>query len=383
MDLITSSREPNGRLDLPSTLVPEVEEAVLAARISRSHATLLGLLRPHVQRQAIEELLLMNLLPGVGELKSSIESLAVDLSLVSFVKDDCETCQYNTDNQSAQADVKLAKGLCLNGSCATEKHDAVLEEKRIALLRQYRAVQMPAEMQRFIVIDEHAEADLGAHTVSDCRAECQRYGAAITNKGPQFPVKVVTQVCTSSACYAAKAELHRSEKLVHYRNTVWRRALAAHVNGLQHVDFMRAMIAILALGWKCNPAHPEKVLGVDEDHDLASFMRKLDELDAKQASAAIRKALALMIEEAPEHQVTTLLRHFGVQLSTLWIMPKTLLGNMSMVQLTELIEDLKVDLTEPAQHAIRTGDRAGLVSYLTEALTKTQLTGYVPRLLRY
>lgn len=363
--------------------LPAVLQAVREARISKAHAQLLAVLRPETQAGAIEELLNMPLLPGVGELKTGIESMAIPLASAAFPKGDCLTCSYNTDNLQSGDSVSLRPGLCINSACSADKHAQHVAATVSALKMEHRAVQPPADGSFHREIEETGENAVGTEQASKCRTECSFFGAAVMSAGPGFPIKVVTQVCTNVQCNAHMVTAQRTREVAGFRERIWKRALAAHVRQFDAVASRRALLLFMTLGWSCGGSAAAALIGTEKTPTLEELEAFAVGLEPKGIAEALTQATVLAIDNAPVHQVQTMLRHFKVRLEDFWVMPAAFLEKLSFEEIEDIIKDLRIAVTPSMDSARASGSRLALAQAVAKVITRADVQGYIPHCLRY
>ena len=161
--------------------VDEVRAALQAKKIGLGHAELLAVLRKEVQKQALEGLLKLPMLPTVADFKERLEKAALSLDSAIFSKDECAGCQFNSGNQQALFAESISGGHCTNKPCYDGKTEAELQSRVTALQSDYQVVKIVRAGDNFTVVPLRADGPkgVGEEQAKACRT-CEHFGAAVS-----------------------------------------------------------------------------------------------------------------------------------------------------------------------------------------------------------
>lgn len=358
--------------------VADVQSAVANASISRSHGALLASLRPDVQVTAIQGLLSMPMLPGVSELKNSIQHQAIPLTNVNFDKTDCAGCQYNSDNHAGLFGVGVDAGFCVNAACATAKTTEAVEAAATELRARHRVVKIRPVPYRAVA--EGGDSGVGAAQLKHCTEQCPSYGAVIGCQ-PGQPVQVVENVCTDAICNDRMVESHRLDQLQDFKTRVWRHALKKHVLALPAVQNRAAALAFLALGWAA-PAQITALIGAEPGSSAQDLIKISLGIEPAALAERIGRLAGELIETAPAHQVFECIRALDVHIQDHWTMTPAFLQRLSIGEIDDIVRDLLIGETEEIVTARALGSRNAYAKAAGNCLQPAQVRGYVPAVLR-
>jgi len=358
--------------------IAEVKDAVQSAWITRSHGALLAALRDDVQATAVRNLLAISLLPGVGELKLSIQSMATSLDNACFDKDDCANCRYNSTNHSEMFETFLDAGYCVNSDCAAAKTKVTVDLKAKSLAPKYRVVKiMPVKFQP---VESGGEFGVGETQAKSCHEECESFGAVV-GASATGNLLAVESVCTDSDCHGRMVAAHLRAQVNAYKSKLWRYALEKHMQAAPIQQKRALLVALQALGWASGDKL-KSTLQLDGDMSVSGLVSACLGMNQEQLVAAINQLPAAMIANAPLHQVGEVLRSLNVRLQDYWRMKADFLERLSAEELLEVAQDLGVVFTTPVKEAQADGERLLLAKAIGGALEARKLEGYVPRCLQ-
>ena len=208
----------------------DVVDAVDSAEISKSHGELIAILRPEVQARAIQGLRCAPLLPGVAELITSIESLAVPLETAAFDKTDCSKCSYNSSNHQGHFKITVRSGLCVNAECASTKQAEAIFQRKQELEPKYRVIALQVDSPQEVTVDM-----VGSGQHEECTKRCSKFGAVLSGK-PGEPIQARVNVCTDGECHSRTVEAHRTAELNAFRTKVWKHAAKKHYHAMSELQ---------------------------------------------------------------------------------------------------------------------------------------------------
>lgn len=358
--------------------VADVQSAVACASISRAHGALLAALRPDVQETAVQGLLSMPMLPGVGDLKASIQHRAISLANVNFDKADCGACQYNSDNHGQLFGLGIDPGFCVNAPCAATKTAEAVEEDAAELRKRYRVVEILPLQYRGVA--ESGDSGVGAAQVKHCTEQCPSFGAVI-GCHPGQPVQVVENVCINADCNERLVESHRQAQLQDFKARVWRHVLQRHVQTLPAVQNRAVALAFLALGWAA-PAQVADLLGVGQESSAQDLIKSSLTIEPAALAERLAQLAGVLVETAPVHQVGECIRALGARVQDHWTMTPAFLMRLSIGEIDAIVGDLRIVGTEDVEVARTSGSRIAYAKAVGDCLLPAQAKGYVPATLR-
>ena len=358
--------------------VVDVQSAVACASITRAHGALLAALRPDVQVTAVQGLLSMPMLPGVGDLKASIQHRAIPLTNVNFDKADCVACQYNSDNHVQLFGLGIDPGFCVNAPCAAAKTAEAVEEGAAELRKRYRVVEILPVQYRCVA--ESGDSGVGATQSKHCTEQCPSFGAAI-GCHPGQPVQVVENVCINADCNDRMVEFHRQAQLQEFKARVWRHVLQRHVQTLPPVQNRAVALAFLALGWDA-PAQVATLLGADQESSAQDLIKASLTIEPAALAERLAQLAGALVETAPVHQVGECIRALGARIQDHWTMTPAFLMRLSIGEVDAIAGDLRIGVTAEVEAARATGSRIAYAKAVGDCLLPAQAKGYVPASLK-
>ncbi len=358
--------------------VLDVQSAVACASISRAHGALLAALRPDVQVTAVQGLLSMPMLPGVADLKASIQHWAIPLANVNFDKAACVACQYNSDNHGQLFGLGIDPGFCVNAPCAAAKTAEAVAEDAAELRKRYRIVEILPVQYRGVA--ESGDNGVGSAQVKHCTEQCSSFGAVI-GCHPGQSVQVVENVCINADCNERMVESHREAQLQDFKARVWRHVLQRHVQTLPAVQNRAAAMAFLALGWDA-PVQVAALLGVDQGSSPQELIKACLTIEPAALAERLAQLAGALVETAPVHQVGECIRALDARVQDHWTMTPAFLIRLSIGEIDAIVGDLRIGVTEEVEAARTSGSRVAYATAVGDCLLPALAKGYVPATLR-
>jgi hypothetical protein len=377
-DVISSVDVP---LDLPEIeangferyATEAVKAAVASAAISRGHGSLLAALRADVQDQALAGLQSVAL-PGVDQLKQSIEHMAVPLASSCFDQVECDRCRFNSTNHHGLFAVAINEGLCVNRQCATEKTSKALEQHAEALRTRYKTV-----MLRPIPWVQVNDKDLGESQATLCRTECASFGAVLLAE-PGRPITAAAGVCTDTACHAAKKDEPKRVALKDYKLKLWRHAVCSHLFSLPVEQSRAVLLALLACGWTAGPSLKDGLVD-GGDAKLARLLQASLAFDREQLVRQFNGLSLHLVNAATAEQLRELIHALEIRVQHKWKMPSSLVCQLPAESLDILVADLQLGAEEDVVKAKAEG-YASYCAAVEARIQKMDVAGFVPSFFR-
>jgi hypothetical protein len=338
-DEITSVDVP---LDLPEVnangferfATQAVKAAIATAAISRGHGELLAALRADVQDIALTGLQKVAL-PGVEQLKLSIEKMAVPLASSCFDQAECDGCRFNSTNHHGVFAVAIKDGLCVNRQCAADKTEKALNQHAEALRTRYKTV-----MLRPVPWVQVTDKELGEPQASFCRTECPSFGAVLLAE-PGRSISAAAGVCTNTACHAVKRDEPKRVALTAYKLKLWRHAVSSHLFKLPVEQSRAVLLALFACGWTAGPSLRDG-LAEGGDPKLARLLQASLTFDREQLVRQFNDLGVHLVNAATEDQLRELIHALQIRVQQWWKMPSTLVSQLPAEALELLVADLQL-----------------------------------------
>lgn len=370
-----------------------VRDALVYRKIMLGHAELIATLAKERQDTVLAALLQQPKLPTVAELRAQIEQIANALSSAVFDKSDCAGCQHNSSNQQALFGESISDGYCTNRDCWNTKVEAKVQEIATGLADEYPTVKIVRPGENFAVIKLEVEGanGVGSEQAAACRG-CKSFGAAVSAV-PGKVGGVYRNYCFDAACNAEKVKANQaatasveqtppegegrkasdqkpaaqakkaqqapakpvkvqdSQRIIDYREKVWRKALARHL-GADAALSRRTLIALALTGTagkidrqKVGQAI-QQVLGASGESQLrlnpAECMEHLIGLDDTQTGAVIDILAATAAANLDNSHLVGLLKRFAVDLSKHWTMSSEYLDLLTKSELEVVAEQVGI-----------------------------------------
>lgn len=358
----------------------QLKEAVANASISRSHGMLLAALRDEVQETALANLLTLPALPGVDDLRESIQSNAINLKGASFDTSDCDGCRFNSSNHQGLYSTALESGLCVNGACSRQKWQAAIENEASKIAGKYRVIVLAIEPNA----PGYREGDcvnpemVGPEQSESCRKTCEHFGAWIGG-APGQPTKIATGVCTNTPCNDSMHERHRAKVVETSKERLWRAILTKHVRSLPRASNRAVLMAMLSYGW--NAGNSIKGLLGAGFADSADPVSAWLNLPAAEMMSAMDQACIALIGNAPVHQVGQMLRALNINIADHSSMSPDFLKRLSVSEIDDVLFDLQIPLSAELKLK-RAKGQAQYAQAAVALLNPESLAGYVPAVFR-
>lgn len=350
-----------------------VKSAVANATISRGHGALLAALREDVQDKALAGLQTVSL-PGVEQLKQSIEQMAVPLSSSCFDQVECDGCRFNSTNHHGLFAVAIREGLCVNRQCATDKTEKALGQHADALRSRYKTV-----MLRPIPWVQVHDNELGESQATLCRTECASFGAVVTAE-PGRPITAAAGVCTDTACHAAKKDELKRATLRAYKLKLWRHAVCSHLFGMPVEHGRAVLLALLACGWTAGPSLRE-ALAEGGDQKLARVLKASLAFDREQLVRQFNELSMHLVNAAREDQLRELIHALQIRVQAKWKMPTSLVTQLPAEALEVLVADLQLGENAEVVRAKAAGYEAYCAA-VEACISKMDVVGFLPSFFR-
>lgn len=357
-----------------------LKDAVANASISRSHGMLIAALRDEVQETALTNLLSLPALPGVDDLRESIQCNAINLTEASFDTTDCDGCRFNSSNHQSLYSTAIDPGLCVNGACSRQKWQVSIENEANKLAGKYRVIVLAIEPNtRGYRESDYVDPNLvGPEQSESCRKGCEHFGAWIGGS-PGQPTKIATNVCTNTQCNDSMQERHRAKTMETSKERLWRAILTKHVRTLPRASNRAMLMAMLSYGWTAGNCIKE-LLGAgvaDATDPVTAWMT----LSADEMMAAMDQASIALISNAPLHQVGQMLRSLKVNIADHSSMSPDFLKKLSVREIDDVLFDLQI----PLSAELKLKREQGQMQYAQAAIALLKpetLVGYVPSVFR-
>jgi len=351
--------------------VDGVVEAVSNGVITNAHAELLCVLRPEVQITALAHLVGSTELPGVAELRTSIEALALPLENVSFPLDDCSGCRFNsTTHTDLGLNARVAVGLCLNGACSSKKAQEHAENVKLTLKNRHRTVKI---VPIGFAVDRVKSSQVGDVQEKYCQSSCADFGATVTvNRGA---VTSQEGVCMSVECLQTKRTSFEVSTFEAWKQSVWRHALKGHMRQVDARTLMLALISLLtfrATGPDASPMNLDSLsLPVSDPSDL---MAHLMGLESQERRRALLDVLDLAIGHLDGVRLQPLIRSLQVDICAFWCMtPKA-----AMKLPRRFVIDILREIDPKVNPELVNCPEQAWVTLIQKIIVIERLTGYLP-----
>lgn len=356
----------------------QLKLAVSTASISRSHGMLLAALREDVQDAALAGLQSMDLLPGVGELRASIQGTATPLQDACFEKKDCVSCRFNSDNHGMLFELTIGPGHCVNSACAAEKTKERLEAEAVELRGKYRVVEIAPVTTHKIEI--RGENSVGETQARACQESCVFYGAAVKAL-PGHQIQVETDVCTNNSCHSAMVTKWRREEMAEFKARMWKTALAKHIEALPLKQHRAITLGLLALGWSTGDRLALS-LKLPAESSVSDVIAAVVQMDDEVLTQGLNLVCRALIGSATPHQTAEALRSLKVRLQDHWFITGAFLERLSFEELDDVSKDLGLK-SSSIEKARLSGSRLTYAKALSAELDGSKSKGYIPECLRY
>lgn len=351
-------------------------DAVASASISRAHGMLLAALREEVQVSSLARLLSLDALPGVEDVRQTIQSNAVVLSDAPFDTHDCKNCRYNSTNHANLFSTSIAPGLCVNGLCSHQKWLSEVEGTANKLGSKYRVIRIAVapDIPDVRSSDAVQPEAVGTEQSAHCKTACEHFGALVGGK-PGCSIVVKTDVCMNTKCNDKLQECQRLKSLEESKSRLWRSILTKHARTLPRAQNRAILMAMLSLG--CSAG--SEIMALCGNADASDPISAWLSLPSESLVAAMGNATAALISTAPTHQIGQMLRALKVNIADYSRMSPEFLRRLSVSEIDEVLSDLKVEASLKTERAKGRGEYAEAVIAI---LRPEALIGYVPSVFR-
>lgn len=351
-------------------------DAVASASISRAHGMLLAALRAEVQISSLEGLLSLDALPGVEDLRQTIQSNAVVLSDAPFDTNECKSCRYNSTNHANLFSTSIAPGLCVNGLCSRQKWLSEVEAAANKLGSKYRVIRIAVapDIPNVRTSDAVQPEAVGAEQSAHCKKTCEHFGALVGGK-PGYSIVVKTDVCMNTKCNDKLQESQRLKSLEESKSRLWRGILTKHARTLPRPQNRAILMAMLSMGCSAGSEIMALCGNADESDPISAWLN----LPSENLITAMDNATAALISTAPTHQIGQMLRALKVNIADHSRMTPEFLRRLSVSEIDEVLSDLKVEASLKTERAKGRDEYAEAVIAILRPET---LIGYVPGVFR-
>ena len=267
-----------------------VRDALTTRKILIGHAELLAAAAQEKQDVVLKKLLEAPELISVVQFKQGLEAAAKHLADAIFDKAACQSCQYNSGVQKELFAESISDGRCTNGQCFDAKTTSQLAIIQDRLEESFQSVKIIAvgDEKTFTSLVAEGATGVGNAQAESCKS-CAKFGAALFNV-PGKVGSIRENVCFDLSCNSQKIAAHikasqpvsapvstkttsdvgmpspdpvvstatattsvtkpaaESQRLVDYRQKIWRAAIKKEL--IRDADVNRAMLltVLMAIG---------------------------------------------------------------------------------------------------------------------------------------
>ncbi len=432
----------NARLAIMNA-TEEVRNAYIDEKILLGHVEILAALRREPQNKVLSIMLERPNVPTVAELLKMTQAALLSLEAAIFDKTDCAGCHYNTAQQQAMFEVSLSGINCSNSECYTNKTEAELEKRRVALTDTYQVVRIvrPGENQTLVPLRADGPKGVGAEQAQACRT-CGDFGACIS-AAPDKLGKEFKDICFNATCNSEKVQARldaekaalaaeqasksvsagnmsaaasaapagdaKEAKAVgnreattkvlasseprnavrEYREDTWRLILARAAVKLP-VEKNRALLLAICLYASRNldgnsaAAAISKLVGVDLNRsDAPALAMQLMSMETPNLAIALQNLPAHMSKDLDIKAVTGFLKAAGTEIESYWALNQDFCDLLTKTELDAICVELGIDKAMGKEYAkTKNGSKADFVK---AALTVKDFPykGSVPAIMRW
>jgi ParB family chromosome partitioning protein len=183
-----------------------VKDALNQRKIDLGHAELLAAVTTEIQDKVVSGLLITKV--PVSELKAMLLQVSKQMGVAIFDKQECTTCQHNSDQQTALFSESVGTGCCTNGVCYDKKTEEELVKRQDALKSDFPRVEIVRPGDNFKVIKLVVEGPKGVGTeqASACRG-CANFGAAVSAVPDKLGLSYA-DMCYDKECNSQKVAIN-------------------------------------------------------------------------------------------------------------------------------------------------------------------------------
>lgn len=183
-----------------------VKNALDERKIDLGHAELLAAVTSAMQDKALAGILEKK--TTVTELKAMLLQVSKQMSAAIFNKEECGTCQHNSDHQSTLFAESVGNGCCTNGICYDKKTESELHARQESLKGEFPRVEIvrPGDNYKVIKLVAEGAKGVGAEQANACRG-CTNFGAAVSAV-PDKLGQTFKELCFDIECNSKKIAIN-------------------------------------------------------------------------------------------------------------------------------------------------------------------------------
>ena len=168
--------------------------------LSEAHASQLSLLLPKIQDRLVDAVIGNKF--TVNQLSSQLKkSVAQKLSEATFCKKECDTCEYNSNQQDALLPMLgFDEDMCSNPLCFAEKTKEYFQGQAVEMEKEHGKVVLKSTLNGTTTISNDL---VGEEQLKKC-ARCDMNCAVLNDKPELGQGQIIENQCIDSACLKEK-----------------------------------------------------------------------------------------------------------------------------------------------------------------------------------